>query len=91
MNFSGQLFIMETLTMILNDPNIKHAISERNVPVEGIYTDYSDGSNTKFHPVIAEHPNSLQIVGYYDELEICNPLGSKVKKHKLGLVFLYYC
>uniref|UniRef100_A0A1X7UE82 Uncharacterized protein n=1 Tax=Amphimedon queenslandica TaxID=400682 RepID=A0A1X7UE82_AMPQE len=24
---------------------------------------------------------------YYDELEICNPLGSSAKKHKLGIVF----
>ena len=27
---------------------------------------------------------SLQIQLYYDELEVCNPLGSKAKKHKLG-------
>ena len=32
------------------------------------------------------YPSSLQIIGYYDELEICNPLGSSIKKHKLGIV-----
>lgn len=26
-------------------------------------------------------------MAYYDELEICNPLGSSAKKHKLGIVF----
>ena len=26
-------------------------------------------------------------MGYYDELEVCNHLGSNVKKHKLGLIF----
>ena len=54
----------------------------------GVYRDfmYSDGSIYKNHPVL-EHPDALQIVGYYDELEVCNPFGSNVKKHKLGLIF----
>ena len=29
----------------------------------------------------------MQIVAYFDELEVCNPLGAHVKKHKLGIVF----
>ena len=29
----------------------------------------------------------MQILGNYDELEICNPLGSHVKRHKVGIVF----
>lgn len=28
---------------------------------------------------------SLQITLYYDELELCNPLGSHRKKHKIGI------
>ena len=27
---------------------------------------------------------SLEIMAYYDDAEICNPLGSRAKKHKLG-------
>lgn len=41
------------------------------------------------------HTDALQIFLYYDELEICNPLGSKVKIHKLGMYtvccFIYVC
>ena len=29
----------------------------------------------------------MQIIACFDELEICNPLGSRVKRHKLGVVF----
>lgn len=29
---------------------------------------------------------ALQIIGYYDELEVCNALGSNYKQYKLGLV-----
>ena len=53
----------------------------------GVYRDFNDGSIYNNHPVLREHPDALQIVGYYDELEVCNPLGSNVKKHKLGLIF----
>ena len=34
-------------------------------------------------------PHALQIIAYFDELEVCNPLGSHVKKHKLRLVFFF--
>ena len=46
--------------------------------------DLCDGSYFKEHPLYSQHPNSLQILLYYDEIEVCNPLGSKVKIHKLG-------
>lgn len=32
----------------------------------------------------------LQIILYYDELELCNPLGSRRKKHKIGILSLYF-
>ena len=47
--------------------------------------DYCDGKYFKAHPLFSVHPNGLQIFLYFDELEICNPIGSKVKVHKLGL------
>ena len=47
--------------------------------------DYSDGAYFKIHPLYKDHPGTLQIQLYYDELEICNPIGSKALKHKLGM------
>lgn len=40
------------------------------------------------HPIFAMHKDALIILGYYDDLEIANPLGSKSKIHKIG-VFYY--
>ena len=37
--------------------------------------DYCDGLQYKQHPLFSIEPHSLQIMLYYDELEICNPLG----------------
>ena len=34
--------------------------------------------------MFAASPSALQLMIYYDELELCNPLGSRRKKHKIG-------
>lgn len=46
--------------------------------------DYCDGEQFQEHPLFKEDPCALQIRIYYDDVEVCNALGSKTKKHKLG-------
>ena len=48
----------------------------------GSLQDFCDGTFFKTHPLFSNDPYALQIVGYYDDLEVVNPLGSY--KHKLG-------
>ena len=50
--------------------------------------DFCDGKTFKLHPLYSLHQKALQIFFYFDELELCNPLGSKTKTHKLGSVKL---
>lgn len=73
--------------MILEDEHLRSLILLSNPNTTGNFEDFRDGTNSSTHPVVIKYPNAIQIVAYYDELEICNPLGSNVKKHKLGLVF----
>ena len=47
-------------------------------------SDFCDGSYFKSHHLFGSHKNALQIMFYYDDIEMCNPLGSHTKKHKLG-------
>ena len=47
-------------------------------------SDYCDGSVYKNHRLYSLDEQSLQIMMYYDDVEVCNPLGSRAKKHKLG-------
>ena len=47
--------------------------------------DFCDGSLFENHPLFSVEPHALQIMLYFDELEVCNPLGSSAKVHKLGL------
>ena len=46
--------------------------------------DVCDGRHFSGHAVFGSEQSSFQIVFYYDDLEVCNPLGSKRSKHKLG-------
>lgn len=49
--------------------------------------DVCDGELFRTHQLFSVDPQSLQIILYYDDVEVCNPLGASVKKHKLGMFF----
>ena len=51
--------------------------------------DFCDGTLFKSHPLFSSDPFALQVIAYYDELEVVNPIGSYVKKHKLGCMFFF--
>ena len=51
--------------------------------------DFCDGSLFQTHPMFSSDPYALQVIPYYDELEVVNPIGSYVKKHKLGCLFFF--
>ena len=36
------------------------------------------------HPLFTLHFDELQVLFYYNDVEVCNPLGSKKKQHKIG-------
>ena len=55
----------------------------------GYRGDFCDGKVFSSHPLFSVHIDALQLFCYYDDLEVCNPLGSKAKIHKLGK-FLNY-
>ena len=54
---------------------------------EDLLRDMSDGSVYKDHPIFSQNHSALQFIAYYDEIELCNPLGSPTKVHKLGCIF----
>lgn len=47
-------------------------------------SDICDGESYKSHPLFSVKNNSLEILLYYDDLEVCNPLLSRSKVHKIG-------
>ena len=51
---------------------------------DNLLGDYCDGTDMLHHPLFSIQNKALQIMLYFDEVEVCNPLGTKVKVHKLG-------
>ena len=51
--------------------------------------DYCDGSDFRNHELFSAYHQSLQVNLYYDDAEVCNPLGSKAKVHKIGLLIYF--
>ena len=48
--------------------------------------DYCDGRLFRNHDLFSSHSNALQILLYYDDVEVVNPIGSHRKVHKLGML-----
>lgn len=57
---------------------------------DGMIADYCDGQVFQLHPLFSRDPCALQIILYYDEVEVVNPLGSKTSKHKVGNKTIFY-
>ena len=56
--------------------------------------DFCDGSLFKSHSLFSSEPEEnslyLQLILYYDDLEVTNPLASSKGKHKLGILILNF-
>jgi hypothetical protein len=78
---------LDTLKVLLSVDEILVEVLNPHTATNANLSDFCDGSVFKHHPLFGTNPNALQIIGYYDELEVVNPIGSYVSKHKLGCLF----
>lgn len=81
--------LLSTVAQLLRDDSVLQQINESSdhIRQDGLIEDFCDGAIFQSHPLFSTDPKSLQIIAYYDELEVVNPLGSHTKKHKLGIIF----
>ena len=81
--------LLHNLRKILSDNSVMEQIDTfpERVHSDGLIRDFCDGSLYANNPLFSQDPYALQVIAYFDELKICNPLGSHVKQHKLGIVF----
>ena len=81
--------LLDSLKALLCDDEIHSQVDTCNSRIhqDGRIEDFCDGELFKSHVLFSKDPKALQIIAYYDELEVCNPLGSHVKVHKLGLFY----
>ena len=80
--------MLQSLEALLSDKSIQEEVQRfpKRIHTDGKMEDYCDGARFRSHPLFSEDQQALQIIAHYDEIELCNPLGSHVKRHKVGVL-----
>lgn len=85
-HFFYYIHLFETLKNLLQHKDVQSELSmSRNE--DNLIKDFCDGSVFRNHTLFSGDPKALQIIAYFDELEVTNPIGSYVHTHKLGCLF----
>lgn len=81
--------LLQSLEILLQDRSVQEEIDTfpRRMRKDSRLSDFCDGELFRAHPLFSTDFSALQIIAYFDELEVCNPLGTHIKRHKLGIVF----
>ena len=81
--------LLSTLENLLAHEDVRSQVAEYKdrMRSDDIVEDFCDGQVYKSHPLFSNEQESILIMAHYDELELCNPLGTHVKQHKTGIVF----
>ena len=78
---------IQNIRQLLSLPEVKECVfSGASCETrDSCMTDFKDGQYCQSDPVL--RTCDLQILGYYDDIEVVNPIGAHTKKHKLSVFF----
>ena len=80
--------IIDSLKQLLSNAKLRRLIMRKpTLSKDNVFFDLPDGSIYRNDDYFKEHNNALMIVLYHDELEVCNPLGSKAGIHKVDMYY----
>ena len=73
--------IVLCMQALLSNPSVREEVCCSHHSTDGVLRDYCDANFIKAHPVFTTHPDALQFILFYDDIEVANPLAGL---HKLG-------
>jgi hypothetical protein len=80
--------LTETLKTIVGNPQLKRMIDEERVqPSPNVIESFIDGNQFKHHAFFQKFPHSIRVNLYYDDIEVCNPLGANRGVYKLAMFY----
>lgn len=86
----NEVIDFHSMTYILVNFDCCMQVFHRNGTSSSEYLyDFCDGCVYKEHPLLGTDGQALQLIIYYDDVEVANPLGSYRGQHKLGMY--QYC
>ncbi len=80
---------MQSLLQILKNKDVQEKVfsSARHCGSSCQYSGFRDGTHFKENTFLSEEELRLSLLLYCDDFEICNPLGTSRKKHKVTAVY----
>ncbi|KAK3911240.1 Zinc finger protein 605 [Frankliniella fusca] len=80
--------VIESLTLAMRNARVRTLIeTEQLESPDGVLRSYLDGRRCKDNPLISRHPRIIRLQLYWDDVEVCNPLGSKTSIHKIAAFY----
>ena len=86
-NYAYVIPFKESLQCFLNNSEVKYYLDNDHFSPDDINEDICDGELFSNHPLYQAYPRALQILLYYDDLEMTNGLGSHITKHKCAMMY----
>ena len=77
----------ESVKCLLQLPEVWRHVQFPHTSNNEFMYDICDGDAVKHHPLFSNDSKALQIILNCDDMEIVNPLGSHVKKHKVTMFY----
>ena len=79
--------ILDSLSQVLSQKDLQEKAFSSYTTHEGKYMSFHDGTHFKENALLSGEEMSLPLLLYVDDFEICNPLGTSRKKHKITAVY----
>lgn len=81
--------ILESINMLLKNPKIlEQCLLDHSSTNNDLLCDIVDGRSYRRNNFWKENKNALKLILYQDAFEVCNPLGSARKKHKILGIYM---
>ena len=87
------IYIYIYIYTLLNNPDVLDEINSPHGSSDGIMRDFCDAQLIKESELFKKDPTALQLIMFYDKIEVANPLGAKAGIHKLGelRICMHFC
>ncbi|XP_062250776.1 uncharacterized protein LOC133960292 [Platichthys flesus] len=79
--------LFEVLEVLLNRPDVLEKVFFDEDCLPGQYRSFRNGQYYKLNKLLGGQRNCLSLGLYIDDLEVCNPLGTSRKIHKITAVY----
>jgi len=64
---------------LLSNPSVKEEVFQSHSSGDGVLRDFCDGCFVRQNSIFQAHKDALQLILYYDDIEVANPLVQKLE------------